>query len=64
MDELMDFGRPKKIELAVLIDRNHRELPIQPNYVGIKIKTKLTEKIKVHLKEIDDEDTVIKYGET
>lgn len=60
IDEIIDFGRPKRIALAVLIDRNHRELPIQPDYVGKKVETKLNEKIDVKLKEIDNVDCVLK----
>jgi pyrimidine operon attenuation protein / uracil phosphoribosyltransferase len=60
MDQLMDFGRPKKVQLAVLIDRGteHRELPIQADFVGKKVPTKQTEIIKVMLKEFDDVEAV------
>lgn len=53
MNALMDFGRPRSIQLAVLIDRGHRELPIKPDYVGKNIPTSLKEGVKVRLKEID-----------
>lgn len=58
MDALMDFGRPARIELAVLIDRGHRELPIHADYTGQKVKTTLSEAVNVLLEEIDDEDRV------
>ena len=49
LDALNDFGRPKRVFLAVLIDRGHRQLPIQPDYVGKKMTTTLTETIEVHV---------------
>ncbi len=58
IDELLDFGRPAKIELAVLVDRGHRELPIQPDYVGLKYETQPGEYIQVALKEEDGHDGV------
>ena len=60
MDQLMDFGRPKKVQLAVLIDRGreHRELPIQADFIGKVVPTKQTEIIKVMLKEFDDIEAV------
>ena len=60
LDQLMDFGRPKKVKLAVLIDRGHehRELPIQADFVGRLVPTKQTEIIKVMLKEFDDKEAV------
>ncbi len=58
MDALIDFGRPARIELAVLIDRGHRELPIQANYIGKTIKTTINEAVNVLLKEFDDIDRV------
>ncbi|MCL5096591.1 MAG: bifunctional pyr operon transcriptional regulator/uracil phosphoribosyltransferase PyrR [Candidatus Omnitrophica bacterium] len=51
MDALNDFGRPQRIELAVLIDRGHRELPIQPDYVGREIATKLQDTVHVRFRE-------------
>ncbi len=56
MDQLMDFGRPKKVQLAVLIDRGreHRELPIQADFVGKTVPTKNSEIVRVMLKEYDD----------
>jgi pyrimidine operon attenuation protein/uracil phosphoribosyltransferase len=58
IDALMDFGRPKQIQLAVLIDRGHRELPIKADYVGKNVPTSKEEIIKVSLEDIDDEDSV------
>jgi pyrimidine operon attenuation protein/uracil phosphoribosyltransferase len=60
LDQLMDFGRPRKVQLAVLIDRGreHRELPIQADFIGKIVPTKQTEIIKVMLKDIDDIDAV------
>jgi len=58
MDALMDFGRPARIELAVLVDRGHRELPIQADYKGIFIDTGHEDTVNVHLKEVDKEDSV------
>ena len=58
MDALVDFGRPKAIRLAVLVDRGHRELPIRADHVGKNVPTSRDELVKVHLAEIDDEDAV------
>jgi len=60
MDQLMDFGRPRKVQLAVLVDRGreHRELPIQADFVGKYVSTKQSEIIKVMLKEFDDVEAV------
>lgn len=59
LDELIDFGRPKAIRLAVLIDRGHRELPIRADYVGKNIPTSLNEFVEVRVKEIDGRDEVV-----
>jgi pyrimidine operon attenuation protein/uracil phosphoribosyltransferase len=59
LDELVDFGRPRRVELAVLIDRGHRELPIQADYVGKYVQTTDSEIIKVMLSEYDEEEQVI-----
>jgi pyrimidine operon attenuation protein / uracil phosphoribosyltransferase len=59
MDAVIDFGRPDRIELAVLVDRGHRELPIQANYVGKFVETKRSETVNVLLKEYDGEDKVV-----
>jgi len=58
MDELIDFGRPAAIQLAVLIDRGHRELPIRADYVGKNVPTALNEAVEVKVKEIDPLDEV------
>ena len=60
LDELMmDFGRARTIQLAVLIDRGHRELPIRADYVGKNVPTSRKEIVKVHVREIDTDDTVL-----
>jgi pyrimidine operon attenuation protein/uracil phosphoribosyltransferase len=59
MDALMAQGRPRRVELCVLIDRGHRELPIQANYVGRVIQTAEEEHIDVRLREVDDLDRVL-----
>ena len=58
MDELNTFGRPSKIQLAVLVDRGHREVPIRADYVGANIPTHEGEHVKVELLEVDNSDTV------
>lgn len=58
MDALTDYGRPARIELAVLIDRGHRELPIQPDYVGMTLETDRMDHVLVRLKNTDGEDAV------
>src|SRR5258706_6587646 len=59
LDGLMDFGRPKSIELAVLVDRGHRELPIRADYVGKNVPTSLEEMVQVLLHEEDGRDEVL-----
>ncbi|NBT90527.1 MAG: bifunctional pyr operon transcriptional regulator/uracil phosphoribosyltransferase PyrR [Verrucomicrobia bacterium] len=59
MDALCDLGRPKVIQLAVLVDRGHRELPIRPDYVGKNLPTSPGEKVRVRLTEEDGEDAVV-----
>lgn len=59
MDSLIDMGRPKTIQLLVLIDRGHRELPIRADYVGKILPTSKREIVQVHLKEIDETDEVL-----
>ncbi len=59
MDAVMDFGRPGRIELAVLVDRDHRELPIQANYVGKFVETRRSETVNVLLAEHDGVDRVV-----
>ncbi|WP_159884006.1 bifunctional pyr operon transcriptional regulator/uracil phosphoribosyltransferase PyrR [Paenibacillus puerhi] len=63
MDALMDLGRPQMIQLAVLVDRGHRELPIRPDYVGKNIPTSRMESIEVQLVESDEADQVIITGQ-
>ena len=59
MDALNDFGRPSRVQLAVLIDRGHRELPIRADYVGRNIPTSLDEEVRVHLSETGGDDEVV-----
>jgi pyrimidine operon attenuation protein/uracil phosphoribosyltransferase len=59
LDALIDFGRPRSIELAVLVDRGHRELPIKADYVGKNMPTSLSESVRVRLEEIDGLDEVV-----
>jgi pyrimidine operon attenuation protein/uracil phosphoribosyltransferase len=59
MDEIIDFGRPKTIQLAVLVDRGHREFPIRADYVGKNVPTSSSEVIKVMFQEVDGADQVI-----
>ena len=58
MDALIDLGRPATIQLAVLVDRGHRELPIRADYVGKNVPTSSSELVQVKLKEVDGEDVV------
>jgi pyrimidine operon attenuation protein/uracil phosphoribosyltransferase len=64
LDALIDFGRPKTIQLAVLVDRGHRELPIRADYVGKNIPTSKTETIEVRLSEVDGRDEVVVMEKT
>lgn len=59
LDALNDIGRPRAVQLAVLVDRGHRELPIRADYVGKNLPTSLKEVVRVHLTEHDDEDCVL-----
>lgn len=59
MDALMDFGRPQRIEVAVLVDRDHRELPIMANYVGLDVSTLHEDRVDVFLKEKAGKDEVV-----
>jgi pyrimidine operon attenuation protein / uracil phosphoribosyltransferase len=63
LDALLDFGRPARVRLAVLIDRGHRELPIRPDFVGKNIPTALVQDVQVRLNETDGEDSVQVFGE-
>ncbi len=58
MDALVDFGRPRAIQLAVLVDRGHRELPIRADFVGKNVPTRRDEEVQVRLDEVDGEDAV------
>ncbi len=62
MDVVMEFGRPRTIQLAVLVDRGHRELPIQANYVGKNVPTSKNEEIILKLEESDGEEKVLLAG--
>lgn len=62
MDALIDGGRPQMIQLAVLVDRGHRELPIRPDYVGKNVPTSKLEEIQVRLQEVDGKDEVMITG--
>jgi pyrimidine operon attenuation protein/uracil phosphoribosyltransferase len=59
LDELIDLGRPKSIQLAVLIDRGHRQVPIRADFVGKNVPTSSDESIRVHVSEVDGEDSVL-----
>jgi pyrimidine operon attenuation protein/uracil phosphoribosyltransferase len=59
LDALIDFGRPRAIQLVVLVDRGHRELPIKADYVGKNLPTSLKESVQVRLQEIDGTDEVV-----
>ncbi|CAB4666832.1 MAG: bifunctional pyr operon transcriptional regulator/uracil phosphoribosyltransferase PyrR [Actinobacteria bacterium] len=59
LDALGEIGRPKSVQLAVLVDRGHRQLPIRPDFVGKNLPTSLTQSIKVHLMEMDGCDEVL-----
>ncbi|HEY7543277.1 MAG TPA: bifunctional pyr operon transcriptional regulator/uracil phosphoribosyltransferase PyrR [Blastocatellia bacterium] len=59
LDQIVDFGRPSRVELAVLVDRGHRELPIQADYVGKLVQTTESEIVKVMLTDYDEDEQVI-----
>jgi len=59
IDALFDYGRPARVQLAVLVDRGHRELPIRPDYIGKNLPTARHERIAVHLSEVDGTDEVV-----
>jgi len=63
IDALLEFGRPARVQLAVLVDRGHRELPIRPDYVGKNLPTGRDERIQVEVVEIDERDAVFLIGE-
>ncbi len=58
LDALIEHGRPAQVQLAVLVDRGHRELPIRPDYVGKNIPTSRRERVTVHLADTDGEEAV------
>ena len=58
IEALFDYGRPARVQLAVLADRGHRELPLRPDYVGKNLPTARSERVNVHVSEIDGEDSV------
>jgi pyrimidine operon attenuation protein / uracil phosphoribosyltransferase len=58
IDALFDYGRPQRVQLAVLCDRGHRELPIRPDYVGKNLPTGREQRVNVHLEELDGSDEV------
>ena len=58
MDAIMDFGRPARVRLAVMVDRGHRELPIRPDFVGRNIPTAPSQTVEVRLAETDGEDAI------
>jgi pyrimidine operon attenuation protein/uracil phosphoribosyltransferase len=64
IDALLGFGRPARVQLAVLVDRGHRELPIRPDYVGKNLPTARSERIQVELVEVDEVDGVLLLGES
>jgi pyrimidine operon attenuation protein/uracil phosphoribosyltransferase len=63
LDALIDFGRPRAIQLIVLVDRGHRELPIKADYVGKNLPTSLKQSVQVRLQEIDGTDEIVIEGE-
>jgi pyrimidine operon attenuation protein/uracil phosphoribosyltransferase len=58
LDALMDLGRPKTVQLAVMVDRGHRELPIRADYVGKNVPSSHNESVRVHIKETDGDNSV------
>ena len=58
IDEVFDYGRPARVQLAVLVDRGHRELPIRPDYVGKNLPTSQDQRVNVQVKEVDGQDEV------
>ena len=59
IEALFDYGRPERIQLAVLVDRGHRQLPIRPDYVGKNLPTSRDERIQVQLLEVDEVDRIL-----
>ena len=62
LDALNDLGRPRAVQLAVLVDRGHRELPIRADFVGKNLPTSLVQRVRVHLTGVDDQDAVVIEG--
>ena len=62
LDALSDVGRPSSVQLAVLVDRGHRQLPIRADYVGKNVPTSRSQSVKVHLAEVDGVDEVLLTG--
>ena len=62
LDALNDVGRPRAVQLAVLVDRGHRELPIRADFVGKTLPTSLVQRVRVHLTGVDDQDAVVIEG--
>jgi pyrimidine operon attenuation protein/uracil phosphoribosyltransferase len=62
IDALLEYGRPDRVQLAVLVDRGHRELPIRPDYVGKNLPTSRRERVHVQLVEVDEVDRVVVVG--
>ncbi|MGC6581652.1 MAG: phosphoribosyltransferase family protein, partial [Akkermansiaceae bacterium] len=58
LDAIFDYGRPASVELAVLIDRGHRELPVEPQYVGVRLETQRLDHVHVSLQNTDGSDSV------
>jgi pyrimidine operon attenuation protein/uracil phosphoribosyltransferase len=63
IDALLEYGRPARVQLAVLADRGHRELPIRPDYVGKNLPTARSQRVQVQLVEVDEVDRVVLVGE-
>jgi pyrimidine operon attenuation protein/uracil phosphoribosyltransferase len=64
LDALIDFGRPRAIQLAVLVDRGHRELPIRADFIGKNVPTRTGDRVRVALTEVDGEDAVLVEDQT
>lgn len=58
LEAIMDNGRPKRVQLAVMVDRGHRELPIKPDFIGKNVPTSMNEEVQVHMTEVDSEDAI------
>jgi len=61
IDAVFDYGRPPRVQLAVLVDRGHRELPIRPDFVGRNLPTAVTDRVRVHLAETDGADEILLF---